>query len=162
MTLANRYPDDPRPVVWAGRLRWTVRLTPTPLSVTYRVRIEYAYGQQPTVTVLDPPLRAAPDTTVNHVFERDELCLYYDEFDCRRDLLADTVLPWISEWLYHHEHSQGDGTWHGGGIHPGELDPDAPRAVRRRAGRRNRSGSAVGRRSPGSSDAPGQDLGSAP
>jgi hypothetical protein len=161
MTLANRYPDDPRPVVRAGRLRWTVRLTPTPLSVTYTVRIDYVSGQHPTVTVLDPPLRAAPDTTVNHVFERDELCLYYDEFDCRRDLLADTVLPWISEWLYHHEHSQGDGTWHGGGLHPDELDPDASRAVRRRARRRTPDRAAPSTAGlPGSSRA--QDLGSAP
>ena len=103
----------------ANRLRWKVLLQPTPLSATYTVRVDYVNGRHPKITVVDPPLAAPEGMRLPHVFAPDSLCLYYDdEFDGRTDLLADTVLPWVSEWLYFYEQWQTTGEWHGGGIHP--------------------------------------------
>jgi len=50
------------------------------------------------------------------MFDQDRLCLYYHyEYDVTRMLLADTVIPWASEWLLHYEIWLATGTWHGGG-----------------------------------------------
>ena len=31
--------------------------------------------------------------------------------------IAETIIPWTSEWLLHYEIWVATGTWHGGGIH---------------------------------------------
>jgi hypothetical protein len=117
--------------VRTGSLSWTGSLQPTPLSVIYTVRLEYdERDPRPRVTVLDPPLERPAGKSLPHVYEGEELCLYYDEFDCEQDLLADTVVPWASEWLYYYESWVTTGEWHGGGIHPEDLPPP-PRRVRR-------------------------------
>jgi hypothetical protein len=131
MVLCARYPDAERPAVRAGRLRWTVGLKPTPLSVTYTVRLDYVVGRRPRVVVLDPPLDVPGGKRLPHMYPGDELCLYYDEFDGHSDLLADTIVPWISEWLYHYENWLTTEQWHGGGIHPDGPDPPRPRRATR-------------------------------
>ncbi len=119
MALCSRYPDAQRPAVRAGRLRWTVQLQPTAMSVPYTVRIDYLPGRCPRVVVLDPPLEVPENGSLPHVYPGNELCLYYeDEFDSRADLLADTIVPWTSEWLYFYELWLTTREWHGGGIHP--------------------------------------------
>jgi hypothetical protein len=97
---------------------WIVALQPTPLSVTYRVRIEYVLGDRPHVTVIDPQLERPRGEPLPHVFPHDELCLYFREFDGRTDLIAKTIVPWASEWLYFYEVWLTTGEWHGGGVHP--------------------------------------------
>lgn len=118
LALCSRYPDAQRPAVRAGRLRWTVRLQPSPLSVVYTVKVAYVVGIRPRVVILDPPLTVPEGRTLPHVFPGDELCLYYDEFNGDVDLLADTIVPWISEWLFFYETWLTTDEWHGGGIHP--------------------------------------------
>jgi len=119
MALCTRYPGAQRPAVRADRLRWTVQLQPTPMSLTYTVRIEYAAGCSPQVVVLDPQLEVPADGSLPHVYPGGELCLYYgDEFDGHVDLLAHTIVPWTSEWLYFYEAWVTTGEWHGGGFHP--------------------------------------------
>ena len=103
------------------RLTWTVQLQPTPLSATYTVRVHHDAGNhRPRVAVLDPPLEDRWGKGLPHVFPGDELCLYYDEFDGAVDLIADKMVPWVSEWLYYYELWVTTGDWLGGGIHPGE------------------------------------------
>ena len=34
-----------------------------------------------------------------------------------RKMIAKTIIPWTSEWLFHYEIWVTTGTWHGGGIH---------------------------------------------
>lgn len=65
--------------------------------------MEYDQGRRPRVTVVDPPLQRHDGQHLPHVFPGDDLCLYYDEFDGGQHLIADTVVPWISEWLFHYE-----------------------------------------------------------
>ena len=132
--LRSRYPAAQHPVVDGGRLTWTVELTPTPLSVTYTVRLEYQPGDRPVVTVVDPPLQRRDGELLPHVFEGDKLCLDYADFDDTKHLIADVLIPWVSDWLYYYEAWLVTGDWLGGGIHPEDLPP-LSRAARRRAER---------------------------
>ena len=106
-----------------------MRLQPSALSVIYTVQVDYVVGRRPRVVILDPPLKVPEGRNLPHVFPGNELCLYYDEFDGHVDLLADTIVPWISEWLYFYEAWLTTEEWHGGGIHPdadGGSDRGAP------------------------------------
>ena len=135
--LCSRDPTAQRPVGRAGCRTWTVELQPTPLSLAYTVRLEHREADpRPKVTVVDPVLTCREGESLPHVFAGDELCLYYDEFDARKHLIADTVVPWASEWLYYYELWLTTGDWRGGGVHPD--DPPAERRTARRRVRRAR------------------------
>ena len=137
--LRSRYPAAQHPVVDGGRLTWIVELTPTPLSVTYTVNLEYRPGDRPVLTVGDPPLKRRDGELLPHVYEGDELCLDFADFDDTKHLIADVLIPWVSDWLYHYEAWLITGDWHGGGIHPEDLAP-LSRAARRRAQRAGHRG----------------------
>jgi len=116
--LQQRFPEEHSPLVKAGLLVWTVTLQPTPMSVRYRVEIRYKHRQRPKVTVLTPTLETRQGEPLPHVYPSDELCLYYqDEFVGTEDFIADTIIPWTSEWLYFYEHWMTTGLW---------LGPEAP------------------------------------
>jgi hypothetical protein len=56
-----------------------------------------------------------------HVYDTNEqrICLYYRkarEWNSSM-FLSDTIIPWASEWLLHHELWVMTGVWSGGGIH---------------------------------------------
>ena len=124
--LRSRFPTATPPKVQADRLTWYWQVKPSPCSVTNTVRLVMRGMQGPKVHVVDPPLQLAEgQDRLPHVFEEDRLCLYYDEFDRRVDRLADTVVPWVSEWLFQYENWLTTGEWHGGGVHPGEV-PNEP------------------------------------
>jgi hypothetical protein len=120
LALRSRYPDgDAR--LSRGRVVWTGTLRPTPASIAYTVRIEYCEGQQPHVFVVDPPLEDFPDDSIPHTYSPTEMCLYYPgEFDQGREFIADTIVPWASEWLLFYELWLITKEWHGGGIHPAD------------------------------------------
>lgn len=104
-------------------LFWKGYLKPSELSLTYYVKIVYKREKHPNVYVLKPkPLEFAKGKTkLEHVYntKQQHLCIYYkraDEWDGRK-LIADTIIPWTSEWLLHYELWVATGIWHGGGIH---------------------------------------------
>lgn len=69
----------------------------------------------PKVTVLDPALEIPHGEELPHVYPGEELCLCYPwEWD-ESQLIAHTVVPWASEWLFHYEIWKATGTWCGGG-----------------------------------------------
>lgn len=121
--LKHQFPDERQPVVKPNRLMWFVTLKPTPMSVSYRVRIEYLQRQRPKVTVVEPRLESRPDESLPHVYPGDELCLYYeDEFVGTEDFLADTIVPWTSEWLFYYEKWMTTGVWHASEApHPSDM-----------------------------------------
>jgi hypothetical protein len=99
-----------------GELDCTIRLQPSPGSRTYTVRLVYRHGRRPRVTVTDPPLARHPGAqTLPHVYPGDELCLYYPGQWKHNMLLANTILPWTTEWLIHYELWLITGRWAGGG-----------------------------------------------
>lgn len=84
------------------------------MSVQYTVGVRYQHRQRPSVKVLTPMLDTRPDEPLPHIFPRNELCLYYqDEFIGTEHFIADTVIPWTSEWLYFYEHWMSTGAWLG-------------------------------------------------
>ena len=63
------------------------------------------------------PLRTRPGLSLPHVWnhEKQVLCLF-QEGDWRPGLrLADSIVPWASEWLFFYEIWLVTGEWDGGG-----------------------------------------------
>ncbi len=104
-------------------LIWIHKIRPTPLSRIYTVKLKYSMSKGINVYVIDPkPLPLAKgETMLPHVYSNTEqkLCLYYpnkNEWN-RSMFLIETIIPWISEWLFYYEIWEGTGIWKGGGIH---------------------------------------------
>ena len=122
--LRKKYPnstskrDDVKKI-----LIWDNYFTPSLLSETYKVRLIYKEGYKvPKVFVLEPkklPL-AHGEKKLPHVHSTNKqiLCLFYPKYKAwtSRKLIADYIVPWISEWLYFYEIWVGTGEWLGGGI----------------------------------------------
>lgn len=116
-----------------GRLTCRGVVQPLPLSQVYRVRIEYRLGDPPRTWVEDPPLRDRGDVKpIPHVYPGPRPCLYWPAASewtpCQS--IADTIVPWLLEWLAFYESWLATGEWQGGGVgHPPAKD-------RKRRGRR--------------------------
>lgn len=104
-----------------NQVTWQGKVTPTPLSETYIVKIEYSLEDLVRVWVVEPSLRELPNgKTPFHLYPEGCLCLYYpkDKEFTRKDYIAKHIVPWISVWLYYYELSLVTGTWLGGGHEP--------------------------------------------
>lgn len=99
----------------------TGSLQPTPRSVAYTFVLKYSLNSSPKIKILSPELKKnEKGEDAEHLYPGGHLCLYqpkYREFT-RTDLLADTIIPWTSLWLYHYEVWHLTGEWLGGGEHP--------------------------------------------
>jgi hypothetical protein len=103
-----------------GVLTCIVELRPTPVSRCYTVKITQRPPFDPDVRVLAPVLRLHPSARgLPHVYPGDQLCLYQPGEWQSNMSIADTVLPWTTEWLYHYEIWLITGEWTGGGDWPG-------------------------------------------
>ncbi len=103
-------------------LNWRCVITPSPLSREYQIKLVLGRGEQPNVYIESPLLELYPEkNSLPHVYstKKQWLCLYYKKVKQWNSgmYLADTVVPWISEWLMHYELWLCTGIWHGGGIH---------------------------------------------
>jgi hypothetical protein len=97
------------------RLEWTGVLTPTPLSCDYTVRITYSVGRFPRVVIVDPPLVPDEHGLLPHFYREGSLCLHEaHEWDGSM-LIADSIIPWTTEWLAHYELWKWSGQWYGDG-----------------------------------------------
>ena len=99
-------------------LTWHAQITPSPLSATYSVRLSYKLRRRPEVEVLEPKLEKRDGKKPPHLFPKERLCLYLSDEWHSSMLLADTIVPWIAEWLLHYEIWLATGEWCGGGVHP--------------------------------------------
>lgn len=123
--------DAPPSLVWVGPLRG--------FAMDYEVQVQWAFmtsGAWPIVFVLAPkiaPRRGTNFVDLPHLLynadrpEDSGLCLF-DPDERQWDgskLIADTIIPWASEWLHHYELWQLDGIWRGanapGPISVGEI-----------------------------------------
>lgn len=105
-----------------NELTWKHTITPSPLSDQYEIKISYIRGKNPNVYVVNPKLTLYPgEDKLPHVYDTKKqwLCIYYRKAsEWRSDMhIADTVIPWTSEWLLHYECWLATGIWNGGGIH---------------------------------------------
>lgn len=108
-------------------LRWRAVLQPTVFGRPYQVDMDYRLQFNPKVRILSPALELPTHKSEIHVFPDGTLCLYYPGEWLRTSILAETVVPWICEWLAHYEVWQVTRTWHGGGVHldKNTIMPDA-------------------------------------
>ena len=118
-----------------NRLDWRTELQPSPLSDCYRIRLLYSLEKSPKVFVEEPELQKRDGSGPPHRYRDGSLCLYLPSANewTRHMYLAETILPWTSEWLLHYEIWLGTGEWCGGGFHPGdgiehEKEPDQDRS----------------------------------
>ena len=113
--LRSRFPDA---CIDLGgkRLVFTGALTPSPLSRTYSLQVEYDDRQVPVVKVLSPALERPPAQELPHTYEEDVLCLYFPGEWNASKLITLTIIPWAVEWLLHYElWLATGGIWCGGG-----------------------------------------------
>lgn len=103
-------------------LIWENTFTPSPLSDSYRIKLVYTKFKPPKIFVIEPQklILAKGKEQLPHVYstERQELCLFYPKsgsWDSKK-LIANYIVPWISEWFYFYEIWVGTGEWIGGGI----------------------------------------------
>jgi hypothetical protein len=136
--LLRRYPNS-RIVHVRERLVWLGELTPTEYSATYEVLIDHQVGKSPLVYVVRPRLRLVDGQAIPHVYSLNTLCLFLGNREWHESIpIADTLVPWASEWLLFYElWLATGGEWLGEGEHP----PPVPlnRHARRRSGRRDSS-----------------------
>ncbi len=118
--LRRRFPG------FAGRLRkgegiWRGPVRPTPRSRCYTIEIRYRLGKRPRVRVVDPaPLPTREGERPPHLYREGSLCLFHPnrgEFGAE-DRIDQTIVPWVSTWLYFYELWLWSGEWLGGGDHP--------------------------------------------
>ncbi|WP_041818690.1 hypothetical protein [Heyndrickxia coagulans] len=99
---------------------WTGSIQPTPLNKRYDVQIVYSLDmRQPEVTVLDPELKKRDNEDIPHVYPGNKLCLFRPKKKewTKNEIIANTIIPWISLWLYYYEIWHATGEWLGGGEH---------------------------------------------
>lgn len=118
--------------VHGGLLVCQGEVRPTDISRVYRVRLTYRAKYRPKVKVEDPPLRrrpSEPDVGIPHTFNQSQEgketpCLHRTT-DWSSDMrLANTVIPWLYEWLMFYELWHVTGEWYGGGVdHNGRKEP---------------------------------------
>jgi hypothetical protein len=94
-------------------------IKPTPLSDCYTIRIKYIQNCPPVITVLNNQLKPRePNGKIKHTYGNGSLCLYYPKARewTPQDFISETIVPWISVWLYYYEIWFATGRWLGGGI----------------------------------------------
>jgi hypothetical protein len=109
----------------SGAIVATGRVRPDAISREYKVRIRFS-GKYPAVTVVDPPLvQLAVGERVPHTYDNRHLCLYHPDYQewSGDKHIADTIVPWVSEWLCFYELWLACGEWFGGGEHPKRKTP---------------------------------------
>lgn len=121
--LKQAYPGS-RASLKRDVLCWVADLTPTPLSRTYRVKLEMHKDGTPEVRLVHPTLQTRDGECCPHLYPGGVLCLYLPgAFEWTKEMqLVATVVPWISEWLAHYEVWLATGVWTGGGVHPGSKN----------------------------------------
>lgn len=122
MALKGKYSDVTHQVRKDHRnIDTYITLKPTEDSQSYKLRIS-ARVERIGVNIypVKPSIgREYAGKKIPHMYPDGSLCLYYPEYDewNYSDSWADTLIPWISLWLYYFELWVMTGEWLGGGIH---------------------------------------------
>jgi hypothetical protein len=97
-------------------------IQPTIVSPHYIARIYYKPGINPEINIIEPKLILYPGkNSLPHVYSKNgaPLCLFFFyEFDNRKDHLGETIIIWITWWLYFYEIWSQTGQWVARGTHP--------------------------------------------
>ena len=97
-----------------------IQIRPTAISELYDVKIVYTENKWVKIFVINKALKIAKNRTkLPHVYNslKQQLCLYSPskkEWNAH-NYIIDTIVPWVSEWLYYYELWLLEGIWLGGG-----------------------------------------------
>ncbi len=100
-----------------NQIIFKLKIKPTEESEEYLVRISYKLQESPRVVLLEHDLKLYNGKKPHHIYGLENghpiLCLYYPKFkEWHKNLLiADTIIPWISTWLFAYEYWQITGNW---------------------------------------------------
>lgn len=118
-------------LIRSGRKRTTEfliasgKLSATPITEEYEVRIEYREREIPKVFVDRPALMRrseTPDVPIPHTYEAntpgaERPCIFLPGTDWDSTMvIARTILPWFRCWLLDYEVWRATGVWSGGGV----------------------------------------------
>lgn len=119
--LKRAFPES-NATVRRNRLYWSGVLQPTGLSDTYSVKLTYSLEMSPKTFVTSPEICDREFQIVPHRYSDGSLCLFLPKNgEWNQGMyVAETIIPWACEWLFHYELWLVTGEWHGGGIHPGD------------------------------------------
>ncbi|WP_405309579.1 hypothetical protein [Methanobrevibacter sp.] len=93
------------------------KIKPTEESEEYLVRVSYKLHESPIVVLLEPEMKLHNGKRPHHIYGLENghpiLCLYYPKSkEWNKNLyIADTIIPWISTWLFAYEYWQITGKW---------------------------------------------------
>jgi hypothetical protein len=106
--------------VRGGLLRCRGVIKPVDISNSYAVRIDYRAGSSPKVWIEGLPTREEEpsDRRIPHRYGDGSICLYYGNEWTPEKAIAQTIVPWLLEWLLFYEGWLATGKWLGGGTHP--------------------------------------------
>lgn len=118
--LDSKYPNS-KCIVQRGELTWTGYVQPTPYSFKYRLKITWTENRSPKVYVIEPMLNKYNDQNIPHLYSQEEqrLCLFHPSYyEWNNGMyIADSIIPWASEWFIYYELWLATGEWLGGGEH---------------------------------------------
>jgi hypothetical protein len=100
---------------------WSGSWWPSILSDLYGLKITYRFPQRPRISIVSPILRLAQgQEKLPHVYEggQSDICVHIREDWSSRLFIADTIMPWISQWIAFYETWAQTGVWLGEGTHP--------------------------------------------
>jgi hypothetical protein len=120
--MRARYPQFRSSTNHGTRIVWHGTLQPAPRSEAYEVEISYEVPFRPVVRVLSPKLQTWGNLKKQpHTFQDGSLCVHQSHEWNGNKLVATTIVPWTSLWLFFYETWLDTGAWEGEGTHP-----DAP------------------------------------
>lgn len=111
----RKYIPKSSAIVWVGEIQ------PTKLSRKYQARIEYRIGKSPKINIISPKLELFEGARkLPHIYSDGSLCLYTPANGEWHEgkKIADTIIPWISLWLFYYEAWLITGQWFGDGTEP--------------------------------------------
>lgn len=96
----------------------TLVIKPTENSAEYTVRIFYKLDSIPYIYLMDPQLVQKNGKYPHHIYGfvngKPRLCVCYPKYKewTPNLFIADTIIPWVSTWLFAYEFWQITGVWH--------------------------------------------------
>lgn len=104
-----------------GKMEIILSLKPTDVSIDYKIRLVARQGNKGVdIFVVEPRIDLYENgKKVPHLYSNGSLCLYYPKYQewDYSDSWAETLIPWVSLWLFYYEIWKDTGSWLGGGTH---------------------------------------------
>lgn len=122
-----------------GGFSWRYRASPSPIGREYDIRIEFQQGHPPDVFVDSPDLHdMSAGRRLPHVYSQSpvQLCLYFPRYEEWQPWmrLDQTIVPWVTLWLFYFEEWLVSDDWKGGGKHVDVSESRKKRRNRRALG----------------------------